>query len=108
MSDEAAPRPKSRHWRNTQSRLTPDEAARQGAAATRAWSAFGDRDRAMAFLNGDDASLGGRPIDIAIASPEGLAAVEQAIARSAAGGDPAPGDAQAGAGAAHQPMSPTD
>lgn len=59
--------------------LASDVAARQGRAASLAFAAFGERDAVMAFLNTHDDTLGGRPIDLAIASPEGLAAVEAAL-----------------------------
>lgn len=110
MSGDPPPsQPKSRHWKQAQPRLTPEEAVRQGAAARHAWSAFEDRDRVVAFLNRHDEALGGRPIDVAIASDAGLAAVEQAIHRSArAAGRPPAGDARGGAAAARPPRSPTD
>ena len=85
MSDKpAGSRPHFRGSKFNQPRLAPDEAARQGSAARQAFSAFGDRERAMAFLNSHDEELGGRPIDVAIASGSGLAAVEQAIGRALA------------------------
>ena len=61
-------------------RLTPDQATRQGQVATSAFRRFGERDKAMAFLNGHDEALGGRPLDLAIASAEGLETVEAAMA----------------------------
>ncbi|MEI9926652.1 MAG: antitoxin Xre/MbcA/ParS toxin-binding domain-containing protein [Sphingomonas sp.] len=61
-------------------RLSPDAAARQGRAATLAWETFGNRERMIEFLNTHDAALGGRPIDLAVASAEGLHAVEQLLA----------------------------
>lgn len=61
-------------------RLTREEADRQGRLSRVAWDAWGDRDRVVAFLNGHDEALGGRPIDLAIGSDEGLVAVERAIA----------------------------
>ena len=61
-------------------RLTPDQATRQGQVATSAFRRFGERDKAMAFLNGHDEALGGRPLDLAIASAEGLASVEAVMA----------------------------
>jgi len=60
-------------------RLDPVSAERQGRAAKLAFEALG-REAATSFLNGHDPALGGRPIDLAIASAEGLAAVEGAIA----------------------------
>ena len=38
----------------------------------------------VAFLNTHDEALGGRPLDLAVASAEGLVAVEQAMAARAA------------------------
>ncbi len=115
MSEEtAAPapapsnRPRFRGSRQQQVRLTPDEAARQGTAARLAWSAFQDRDRVVAFLNGHDEALGGRPIDLAVASDAGLAIVAEAINVSAAQPGGNRGGAQEQAGAAHGPASPTD
>jgi hypothetical protein len=70
--------------RFTTVRLDPGSAERQGKAATLAFVALG-RDAATEFLNGFDDKLGGRPIDLAVASAEGLAAVEQAIAARKAG-----------------------
>ncbi|WP_369412146.1 hypothetical protein [Hephaestia mangrovi] len=66
-------------------RLAPDAAERQGRIARLAWAAFGGRDDAVAFLNDHHDGLGGRPIDLAIASETSCAAVEQVIeARGAA------------------------
>lgn len=61
-------------------RLTREQADRQGRLSRVAWDAWGDRDRVVAFLNGHDEALGGRPIDLAVGSDDGLAAVERAIA----------------------------
>lgn len=61
-------------------RLSAEEAARQGKVAQLAWEAFKDRDTMIAFLNTHDDALGGRPIDLAVKSADGLATVEQALA----------------------------
>jgi uncharacterized protein (DUF2384 family) len=61
-------------------RLTPEQAERQGSASRRAVEVLGRTDEVIAFLNTHDEALGGRPIDIAVASAEGLSAVEQALA----------------------------
>lgn len=85
MSDgdtpEQAERPATKGFRKrfTAARMAPEFAERQGRAARLAFEALG-KDEATRFLNGHDAVLGGRPIDLAIASAEGLAAVERAIA----------------------------
>lgn len=65
--------------RSTAVRLSPEAAARQGRAAQLAWERFAEPGAAVAFLNNHDDALGGRPIDLAIASAPGLLAVEAAI-----------------------------
>jgi len=61
-------------------RLTPAEAERQGKASRRAFELLGSSAPAIAFLNTEHEELGGRPLDIATRSPEGLEAVEAALA----------------------------
>jgi uncharacterized protein (DUF2384 family) len=88
MSDDpvlAKPEVKKFRKRFDGVRLSPDAAARQGRAAKLAWDRFGDSAAAVAFLNTHDDALGGRPIDLAVASPAGLVAVEQALGASAPG-----------------------
>lgn len=65
-------------------KLSPEQAERQGRIARSAWAALGSRDAVVAFLNTHDDALGGRPLDLAVASAEGLTAVEQAMAARAA------------------------
>lgn len=60
-------------------KLSPEQADRQGQVARSAWTALGNRDAVVAFLNTHDETLGGRPLDLAVASAEGLTAVEQAM-----------------------------
>ncbi|MBX3564745.1 MAG: DUF2384 domain-containing protein [Sphingomonas sp.] len=62
-------------------RLSPEAAARQGKAATVAFLTLKNRDAMIAFLNTHDDALGGRPIDLAVESDEGLEAVEAALAK---------------------------
>ncbi|MFD1033075.1 antitoxin Xre/MbcA/ParS toxin-binding domain-containing protein [Sphingomonas hankookensis] len=83
---EPAPRPGAMKFRRkyTTVRLTPEQASRQGQVATSAFRRFGERDAAVAFLNAHDEALGGRPLDLAIASAEGLAQVEAAMAERTA------------------------
>jgi uncharacterized protein (DUF2384 family) len=66
--------------------LSRDESVRQGKAVRSAHAALGDVDAVRAFLNSHHPALSGRPIDLAVASEAGLAAVEAAIARQAQGG----------------------
>jgi uncharacterized protein (DUF2384 family) len=66
-------------------RMPADSAERQGRVTMLAWRLLGGRDEAMAFLNNHNEALGGRPLDLAVASVEGCEAVERAIAAKAAG-----------------------
>jgi|AOAMet2_C49A8_80_1029290.scaffolds.fasta_scaffold78629_2 uncharacterized protein (DUF2384 family) len=63
-------------------RLTPEEMARQGRVLQRAIAVLGASE-AIAFINRHDDDLGGRPIDLSIASPQGLKAVEDMLDRMA-------------------------
>lgn len=74
------PTPQRKAWRTARERMDPAQAARQGEAARTAFAVFGDRDRALAFLNSDHDELGGRPIDLAVASASGLEAVLASLA----------------------------
>ncbi|MFL0415238.1 antitoxin Xre/MbcA/ParS toxin-binding domain-containing protein [uncultured Sphingomonas sp.] len=65
------------------SKLSADEADRQGRAVRLAFEVLG-RDAARAFLNEPHDTLGGRPLDIATQSADGMLAVEDAINRHAA------------------------
>ena len=69
--------------RFTENRLSPESAVRQGRVTQLAWEKLGGLEGAAAFLNHHDDALGGRPLDLAVASPAGLAAVEQAIVKRA-------------------------
>lgn len=69
------------HFRRSKApRLDPDKARRQGDITRLAFLVLG-REGAMDFLNHDNAGLGGRPLDLAIASPEGRDLVEAALGR---------------------------
>lgn len=75
--------------------LSRDEGARQLRAVRAAHEALGDVEAVRAFLNCHHQALDGRPIDLAVASDEGLAAVEGAIAAESrrargAGAEPRP------------------
>ena len=82
----ATERPQRKPFRNkfNSPRLSPESAERQGRVTLLAWQKLGGRDAAIAFLNNHDEALGGRPLDLAVASVAGCEAVERAItARSA-------------------------
>jgi photosystem II stability/assembly factor-like uncharacterized protein len=77
-----APSPmKRRQFRTaaTKSKLSADEANRQGRVVRIAFELMG-RDASRVFLNEADDELGGRPLDVATASADGMQAVEAAIA----------------------------
>lgn len=65
-------------------RLSPEEAARQGRASKLAFDTLREPAAVIAFLNTHDDALGGRPLDLAVASAEGLAQVERTLADLAA------------------------
>ena len=62
-------------------RLDPQAAERQGKVANLAFDKFKDFAKVKEFLNAHEDTLGGRPIDLAVASPEGLAAVQEFLAK---------------------------
>ena len=78
--------PKTQRFRPRQSgpRLAADAAERQGRIVRQAWVSFGGRDGAIAFLNAHHEALGGRPVELAVASEAGCAAVERAISEHTA------------------------
>lgn len=81
---EDPPRPaRTTRFRRSGPGLAPDAARRQGEVTHLAFLVLGGRDAAVEFLNLPDSHLGGRPIDVAIASAEGAAKVTQAIKRLA-------------------------
>jgi hypothetical protein len=59
--------------------LSRDAFARQGDAVRAATAAFADAAHVRGFLNTHHGELGGRPLDLAVASAAGLEAVETAI-----------------------------
>lgn len=85
-AEDKTRRPQRRPFANkyTTARLSPDAAERQSRVTRLAWEQLGGKDGATAFLNTHDDALGGRPLDLAVGSAAGLAAVEQAIAARAA------------------------
>jgi hypothetical protein len=84
------------HWkrRGRDSKSAPiphEQAARQGAITSLAFLVLGP-ERAIAFLNADNAALGGRPLALATASEAGHANVEAELGRMSvrdSDGDPA-------------------
>lgn len=71
-----------RFRRSNGPRLEAGSARRQGEITTLAFGLLG-RDKAIEFLNGDNAELGARPLDVAISNAEGAAAVEALLRRVA-------------------------
>ena len=59
--------------------LTPDQRRRQARIVRLAMDTLGSADAIKGFLNDHHETLGGRPLDLALASDEGLAAAEALI-----------------------------
>lgn len=78
-------KPAARRFRQWTPAIRPEPAlvARQARAATCAFRAFGDAEAARLFLNSANEALGGRPLDIAGGSEEGLSRVIAAMAQAA-------------------------
>jgi uncharacterized protein (DUF2384 family) len=74
--------------------LSRDEGDRQGRVVRSAQAALGSVEAVRTFLNSHHPALDARPIDLAVASDDGLAAVEALIAaegpRAAASGEARP------------------
>lgn len=64
--------------------LSRDASARQGKVVRIAQAALGDVEAVRTFLNCHHPALDARPIDLAVASDDGLARVEAAIAAAGA------------------------
>lgn len=69
----------ARFFRKNRTPLPPGDAQRQGDISQLAFLTMGGRDPAIAFLNSDNAELGGRPLVVATASLEGFERVAAAI-----------------------------
>jgi hypothetical protein len=59
--------------------ISPERAKRQWMITHLAFTLLGGRDGAVTFLNTQNASLGARPLDLAMDDPQGYAEVESAI-----------------------------
>ncbi len=71
-------------FRKATPRLNPAAARRQGDTTKLAMVLLG-REAAIAFMNDDNAALGGRPIDLVIESDKGRALVESELSKSSSG-----------------------
>ena len=69
------PRTRQFRRRSDKPRLAPEAVARQGRVATLVWERLRDNAAVLAFLNAHDSGLNGRPLDLAIASDDGVRAV---------------------------------
>lgn len=79
---DASTRPASRHWRGRIKAIPmpQEQAARQGNITQEAFLLLG-KEQAIAFLNTDNPTLGGRPIALATESAEGQALVRAELQR---------------------------
>lgn len=71
-------RPRTQRFRRAPNAvlLTREQVRRQGRIAQLAWELLDNREDVIGFLNTYDAELGGRSLDVAVDSDEGLARVE--------------------------------
>ena len=72
-----------RPFRKSLPPMSPAARERQGRIVLSATAALADLDAVRSFLNSHHPGLRGRPLDLAVASDAGLAAVETAIAAEA-------------------------
>ena len=82
VAEENATPAKSRSnsfFRQKRTPLPRDDARRQGDISQLAFLTMGGRDPAIAFLNAENADLGGRPLAVATASDAGYEQVATAI-----------------------------
>ena len=82
VADESTSPAKARSNRFFRPKRTPlprDDARRQGDISQLAFLTMGGRDPAIAFLNTENAALGGRPLAVATASDTGYEQVATAI-----------------------------
>lgn len=86
VETNAPDRKQMRFRRSGAPRLDPERARRQGEITRLAFLTLG-RERAIEFLNSENAELGARPLDLAIASAKGRDSVEAALGRVAYGKD---------------------
>jgi len=77
----SAPAPDRRQHRRSKLKLAPDAAKRQGEVTKMAFETLGNKDAAIAYLNDECSSLGGRPLDIATGSAKGLQSVAHDLTR---------------------------
>lgn len=83
--DDPKPKPQRRQFRRSDGpKLSPEAAARQGKVTQLAFEKLG-KDEAIAYLNLPSASLGGRPLDLATASIDGLRQIELDLANRTPG-----------------------
>jgi uncharacterized protein (DUF2384 family) len=84
MSEDEKPETPARTnpWRRRSkvAPIPPEQAARQGDISRLAFLLLG-REQAITFLNSEHEGLGGRPLDLATASDEGRASVEEELGR---------------------------
>jgi uncharacterized protein (DUF2384 family) len=73
-------------------RYTPEQAKRLDEVLRQAWSSLPSKDAAIAFLNTQSESLGGKPMSLALESDAGLESVKELleVMRLAAPDQPSP------------------
>jgi uncharacterized protein (DUF2384 family) len=80
-SAETQQKPRTRTFRKFEApvRYSPEQAKRLDELLRRAWSSLPSKDAAIAFLNTQSDSLGGKPMNIALQSDAGLESVKELL-----------------------------
>lgn len=69
------------NWSRRVSPLQGEAMTRQGRLVSLVYAQFGDRDKAVLFLNSHHAGLGAKPLNLAAESAEGFEAVSSEVRR---------------------------
>jgi hypothetical protein len=91
-TDNRFPRTKVFRKRSNTPVLAPERVERQSRIARIAFEALG-REDAVSFLNTHDDAFGGRPLDLAMESEDGMRTIEAAIRERGLAGPPRGGAA---------------
>jgi hypothetical protein len=80
-SAETKHKPRTRTFRKFEApvRYSPEQTKRLDELLRRAWSSLPSKDAAIAFLNTQSDSLGGKPMSIALESDAGLESVKEVL-----------------------------
>jgi hypothetical protein len=74
----------ARNWSRRGSPLLAESMKRQGLLVSLVYAQFGDRDKALLFLNSHHSGLGAKPLNLAAESAAGYEAVRSEVRRMGA------------------------